>query len=122
MSPPETKRNDLKQIDERELSISIYADTVTKWVEDMKPLIPQYMLRDPVDDLSARVQRLSEQHKKLEKKRPGIQKREIPVIEELEEGEIRESPSVEVNPSEEGEIRKSPSAEVNPYEVGVSIF
>lgn len=115
MSPLETRRNNLKWTDEKRKKKSVYSDMVGKWLQDIEPFIAQYKLQcDPIDHLSIRVQHLREQHKEIEKRQLGIQK---------ESGEIMDIPVEGPEPElEEGEIRRTPPVEVNPSEVGVSNF
>lgn len=83
----------------------LYADMLHSWFKDIEPLVAMYMLPKPIDDLSRRVRQLCEQHKEREKKRSGMQKERGEVMNiqdihsELEEGEIRETPLVKLDPS-----------------------
>ncbi|KAF9464464.1 hypothetical protein BDZ94DRAFT_1256497 [Collybia nuda] len=107
LSPHETMHSHMKQIDEQRESISGYFTAITQWMQDIEPLIPQYMTCDPIKDLLTRVKNLSE-YKELKKRQLGLHREpldlpnSVPLLnsDELEEGEIREGPQPRKNLTE----------------------
>jgi hypothetical protein len=93
----------LKKVDEEKRTISMHAQNISRWTEEIEALKSQYLVRDPVVDLGLRAERLRSELERLENTLQKLVPGPGTKTDELEEGEIREGLGpAKVNPSEVG--------------------